>query len=72
MHPTSSRGKLSWQLCEEWGWKQANGALRDMVCRGPLLMLERAGQIELSPVRWQIQGQRRTERRRPEGRESGS
>ena len=65
-HPTSSRWKLSRQLCEEWGWKQANGALRDVVCRGLLLLLERAGQIELPPVRWQIQGQCRTERRRPE------
>ena len=65
-HPSSSRWKLSRQLCEEWGWKQANGALRDVVCRGLLLMLERAGQIELPPVRWQIQGQCRTQRRRPE------
>src|SRR5205809_7686394 len=65
-HPESSRWKLSRQLCEEWGWKQANGALRDVVCRGLLLMLERAGQIELPPVRWQIQGQCRTQRRRPE------
>src|SRR6266581_11435 len=56
-HPTSSRWKLSRQLCEALGWKQANGALRDMVCRGLLLMLERAGEIELPPVR-----------RRPPGR----
>ena len=35
-------------------WKQANGALRDMVCRGLLLMLDRAGEIELPPVRRQI------------------
>ena len=33
-HPTSSRWKLSRQLCEALGWKQANGALRDVVCRG--------------------------------------
>ncbi|MGH9433355.1 MAG: DUF4338 domain-containing protein [Terriglobia bacterium] len=65
-HPTSSRWKLSRQLCEQWGWKQPNGALRDVVCRGLLLMLERAGQIELPPVRWLIRGQCRTERRRPE------
>jgi len=25
-HPTSSRWKLSRQLCEALGWKQANGA----------------------------------------------
>jgi hypothetical protein len=65
-HPTSSRWKLSRQLCEALGWKQANGALRDMICRGLLLMLERAGQIELPPVRCQIRGQCRTGRRRPE------
>src|SRR5215831_6103207 len=50
-HSTSSRWKLSRQLCEALGWKQANGALRDMVCRGLLLLLERAGEIELPPVR---------------------
>ena len=32
-HPTSSRWKLSRQLCEAWGWNQANGALRDVVSR---------------------------------------
>jgi hypothetical protein len=65
-HPASSRWKLSRQLCEALGWKQANGALRDVVCRGLLLMLERAGQIELPPVRRHIRGQRRTGRPRPE------
>jgi len=65
-HPHSSRWKLSRQLCETLGWKQANGALRDVVCRGLLLMLERAGEIELPPVRWRIVGQRRTARPRPE------
>jgi len=65
-HPTSSRWKLSRQLCEALGWKQANGALRDVVCRGLLLMLERAGEIELPPVRRQIRGQSRRGRPRPE------
>jgi hypothetical protein len=65
-HSDSSRWKLSRQLCEELGWKQANGVLRDVVCRGLLLMLERAGEIELPPVRRHIQGQRRNERLRPE------
>src|SRR5271163_2651107 len=51
-HPTASRRRLSEKLCEAWQWKQANGALRDMVCRGLLLMLHRAGQIELPPVRY--------------------
>jgi hypothetical protein len=41
---------LSTKLCEAWQWRQTNGALRDMVCRGMLLMLERAGQITLPAV----------------------
>ena len=49
-HSGESRRKLSVRLCEAWQWRQANGALRDMVCRGLLLMLERAGQITLPPV----------------------
>ncbi len=65
-HTQSSRWKLSRQLCEEMGWKQANGALRDVVCRGLLLMLERAGEIQLPPVRRLIQGQRPTDRKKPE------
>jgi hypothetical protein len=64
-HAHLSRWKLSRQLCEAWGWKQANGALRDVICRGLLLMLERAGEIELPPVRCQIRGQSRSARSRP-------
>jgi Druantia protein DruA len=48
--PRQSRRTLSKKLCEAWGWRQPNGALRDMVCRGLLLMLDRAGQITLPPV----------------------
>jgi hypothetical protein len=51
-NPGVSRRRLSALLCQAWQWKQANGALRDMVCRGLLLMLDRAGQIELPPVRY--------------------
>jgi len=65
-HAASSRWKLSRQLCEALGWKQANGALRDMFCRGMLMMLERSGEIELPPVRRHIRGQCRTRRPRPE------
>ena len=50
-NPSVSRRKLSAQLCEAWQWKQANGALCDMVCRGLLLMLHRAGEIELPATR---------------------
>lgn len=49
--PEASRYALSRQLCELWGWKQANGQLRDMVCRGLLLKLARAGAIQLPPPR---------------------
>jgi Druantia protein DruA len=51
-YPQDSRRKLSTRLCEAWQWRQSNGALRDMVCRGLLLMLERAGQITLPPVHY--------------------
>lgn len=51
-HPCESRRRLSAKLCEAWQWKQPNGALRDMVCRGMLLMLDRAGQIQLPPVKF--------------------
>jgi hypothetical protein len=49
-HPHASRRTLSTQLCETWQWRQANGALCDLVCRGLLLMLHRAGRITLPPV----------------------
>jgi Domain of unknown function (DUF4338) len=51
-HPAASRRTVSKVLCEAWQWRQPNGALRDMVCRGLLLLLHRAGQIELPPVRY--------------------
>ena len=47
-----TRRKLSQRICEAWGWVQANGALRDMVCRGLLLTLDRGGWITLPPSRW--------------------
>jgi hypothetical protein len=46
-HPQASRRRLSQLLCEAWDWRQANGALRDMVCRSMMLVLHRAGHIEL-------------------------
>jgi len=50
-NPDDSRRALSKRLCVAWNWVQANGALRDMVCRGLMLELHRAGHIELPPVR---------------------
>lgn len=52
-HPQASRRALSLKLCEAWSWVQPNGAHRDMVCRGLLLSLHRAGQITLPPSRWE-------------------
>jgi hypothetical protein len=64
-HPELSRCGLSRQVCEVWEWKQANGALREMVCRGLMLALERAGQIELPPIRFKVRNHL-AERNRPE------
>jgi Domain of unknown function (DUF4338) len=50
-HPQQSRRALSQTLCRAWDWRQANGAPREMVCRGLMLALHRAGHIELPPVR---------------------
>ena len=33
-YPRESRRKLAARFCEVWQWRQANGALRDMVWRG--------------------------------------
>ncbi|MGH8291706.1 MAG: DUF4338 domain-containing protein [Steroidobacteraceae bacterium] len=49
--PGESRRRLSQRLCEAWEWRQANGAPRDMVARGLMLALARAGHIELPAVR---------------------
>jgi Domain of unknown function (DUF4338) len=63
-HPKASRRQLSKELCQAWSWVQANGALRDMLCRGLMLQLHRAGLIELPPVR-QIPRNPLAERSRP-------
>jgi hypothetical protein len=64
----SSRRALSAKLCEAWDWRQPNGGLCDMVCRGMMLALHRGGHIELPPVRWvnpNPLARRRAERSRP-------
>lgn len=63
-NPTLSRRKLSAELCRTWNWVQPNGALRDMVARGLMLMLHRSGLIELPPARW-CYGNPLIERRKP-------
>ena len=49
-NPKASRRELSRQLSAAWAMTQANGAPRDMVCRGMMLALDRAGLIQLPPV----------------------
>jgi len=46
-NPSDSRWALSKKLCRAWNWVQPNGALKDMVCRGLMLELHRAGHIRL-------------------------
>lgn len=48
-NPQDSRWALSKKLCKAWNWVQPNGVLRDMVCRGFMLALDRAGYIKLPP-----------------------
>jgi Druantia protein DruA len=50
-HPEASRRQLSYYLCDLWDWRQPNGERRDMVCRGLMLALDRAGHIRLPAVR---------------------
>ena len=67
-NPRLSRRALSSRLCEVWDWRQANGALCDMVCRGLMLRLHREGHIGLPPVRWvnpNPLARRNPERKRP-------
>jgi hypothetical protein len=51
-NPDDSRRALSVKLCKAWNWVQPNGALRDMVCRGFMLELHRAGLIKLPPAKF--------------------
>ncbi len=64
-NPDASRCGLSRLLCEAWNWIQPNGALKDMVCRGLMLGLHRAGHIEL-PVQRHVPPNPLAHRRRPE------
>lgn len=46
-----SRRRLSVKVCQAWNWVQPNGQPRDMVCRGLMLALHRAGHLELPAKR---------------------
>lgn len=47
LHPGKSRRFISQEVCRTWNWRQANGVLKDMVCRSLLLLLESQGYIRL-------------------------
>ena len=64
-HPELSRCALSRRICELWQWRQTNGALREMICRGLMLELHRGGHIQLPPIRHKVRNPL-AERRRPE------
>lgn len=63
-NPEDSRRVLSAKLCQAWDWRQANGVFRDMVCRGLMLALYRAGHIEL-PAKKQTPQNPLARRRKP-------
>jgi hypothetical protein len=46
---SEGRSAISRRLCEAWDWRQANGHLKDNVCRGLLLKLERNQLVTLPP-----------------------
>ena len=48
-HPHWGRTRLSEELCRRWGWRNAQGRLKDMAARTLLLKLERSGHIRLPP-----------------------
>ena len=52
-NPSLSRRALSTKVCQAWNWVQPNGQLRDMVCRSLMLVLHRAGHIQLPAARRQ-------------------
>jgi len=64
-HPGDSRRALSKRLCEAWGWMQPNGQLSDMICRGLMLQLHRAGLVQLPPKRQSPPNPLAKERSRP-------
>ncbi len=48
-YPEASRRFISQEICRVWNWVQHNGQLKDMLCRGLLLHLQRQGYIKLPP-----------------------
>jgi hypothetical protein len=53
-HPHGSRRLISQEVCRAWDWRQKNGALKDMVCRSLLLLLQSQGLIQLPPPKCKL------------------
>ena len=53
-HPEGSRRFISQEVCRAWEWRQANGLLKDMVCRSLLLLLQSEGLIKLPPPKCKL------------------
>jgi len=64
-HFDKSRWFISKELCRQWNWRQENGFLKDMSCRGLLLKLEREGYI-IQPPRKRVTNNPFVNRKRPE------
>lgn len=54
-HPYASRRFISQEVCRAWDWRQKNGALKDMVCRSLLLLLQSRDLIKLPPPKCNLQ-----------------
>jgi hypothetical protein len=61
-NPNWSRRRLSKALCDEWGWHNGNGQMKDMAARSLLLKLHARALIEL-PVRRQVASNRMLSRK---------
>jgi hypothetical protein len=61
-NPNWSRRRLSKALCDEWGWRNGNGQMKDMAARSLLLKLHARTLIEL-PVRRQVASNRMLSRK---------
>ncbi len=61
-NPNWSRRRLSKALCEEWGWRNGKGQMKDMAARSLMLKLHARALIEL-PVRRQVASNRMLSRK---------
>ena len=63
-NPGKTRRFISQEVCRVWDWRQPNGLLKDMVCRGLLLQLHRRTFIDLPPPKF-VPRNPLVERRKP-------